>query len=89
MRIKEEIKIKEIAGERVAIRQGSFGVDMTKIISLNPTAEWLWHQLSGKDFTEEDIVGLLTNGFDLDEVTALQDARKWIEQCVKAEIIDI
>ena len=88
MRIKEEIKIKEIAGERVAIRQGSFGVDMTKIIAFNPSAEWLWDQLSGKDFTEEDIVGLLTNGFDLDEVTAQQDAQKWIEQCVKAEIID-
>ena len=89
MRIKEEIKIKEIAGERVAIRQGSFGVDMTKIIAFNPTSEWLWNQLSGKDFTEDDIIGLLTKGFDLDKVTALQDAQKWIEQCVKAEIIDI
>ena len=88
MRIKEEIKIKEIAGERVAIRQGTFGADMTKIIAFNPTAEWLWEQLSGKNFSEEDIVGLFMNAFNLDEATAIQDARKWIEQCIKAEIID-
>ena len=89
MRIKEEIKIKEIAGERVAIRQGKFGVDMTKIIAFNSTAEWLWNQLSDKDFSEQDVILLLINAFDLNEVTAKQDAQKWIDQCVKAEIIDI
>ena len=88
MRIKEEIKIKEIAGERVAIRQGEFGVDMTKIIAFNPSAEWLWNQLSGKDFSEEDVVGLLISVYALDEATAEKDARKWIDQCIKAGIID-
>ena len=89
MRIKEEIKIKEIAGERVAIRQGKFGVDMTKIIAFNPSAEWLWNQLSGKDFSEKDIVDLLINAYALDETTAAEDAKKWIDQCIKAEIIDV
>ena len=87
MRLNEEIKIKEIAGERVAIRQGKFGVDMTKIISFNMSAEWLWHELSGKDFVKEDVVALLKNSYDLDDATAEQDAQRWIEQCIKSEII--
>ena len=89
MRIKEDIKIKEIAGERVAIRQGKFGVDMTKIIAFNPTAEWLWNQLSGKDFSKEDVVGLLIDAYNLDETTADLDAQKWIEQCINANIVEI
>ena len=88
MRTKNDIKIREIAGERVAIRQGKFGVDMTKIIAFNPTAEWLWNQLSGKDFSKEEVVNLLINAYGLDEATAEQDAQKWIEQCINANIVE-
>ena len=35
MKIREEYKVREMAGEHVVIMQGRLGVDMTKIISLN------------------------------------------------------
>ncbi|NDV78074.1 PqqD family protein [Dysgonomonas sp. 511] len=89
MRTKKEIVIKDIAGERVAIRQGRAGADLTKIIAFNPSAEWLWHQLSGKDFSEEDVIDLLMTEYSLDKTTATADAKKWLDQCIKAEIIDL
>jgi len=46
MRIKKGLKIRNIAGEKVLIMQGQVGVDMTKVISFNNTAEWLWNHLS-------------------------------------------
>lgn len=88
MRIREEIKIREIAGERVAVRQGEVDVDLTKIISFNSSAEWLWNQLTGKDFTEQEVINLLVESFGIDEAIAKQDAKKWIDQCINAEIID-
>lgn len=88
MKTKEEIKIKEIAGERVAIRQGSHGQDMTKIIAFNPVAEWLWNQLEGKTFTKDDVVHLLMNAYEIEQTTAEQDAEKWIKQCIDADIIE-
>jgi hypothetical protein len=89
MKIDKEIKITDIAGERVAIRQGKYGTDMTKVIAFNPTAEWLWSQLANRDLSENDVICLLEEKFGLDKATAAQDARKWIDQCVKAGIIKI
>lgn len=89
MKIDKEIKIKDIAGERVAIRQGAYGTDMTKIIAFNRAAEWLWSQLINKDFCENDVICLLEEKFALDKAVAIQDARGWIDQCTKAGIIKI
>ena len=41
MKIREEYKVREMAGEHVVIMQGRLGVDMTKIISLNESALYL------------------------------------------------
>ncbi|MDR1718169.1 MAG: PqqD family protein [Prevotella sp.] len=89
MRRKEDIKIKEIAGERVAIRQGSHGQDMTKIIAFNPVAEWLWNQLEGKNFTKEDVMDLLMGTYKIEQSTAEGDAERWINQCIEADIIEV
>jgi hypothetical protein len=84
---KDGLNIREIAGERIAIRQGVSGVDLTQVISFNATAEWLYSQLSGKEFEEADVVRLLVDHFSIDETTALTDTRKWIQQSLDAGII--
>ena len=38
MKISSKFKVRSIAGENVIIKQGKFGADMTKIISLNGTS---------------------------------------------------
>ena len=45
MRIKEEYKVREMAGEHIVVMQGRYGVDMTKVIALNETSLWLWNRL--------------------------------------------
>jgi len=87
MKIKDDLNIREIAGERIAIRQGATDVDLTQVISFNTTAEWLYLQLSGKEFEEADVVRLLVDRFSIDEATALTDTRKWIRQSLDAGII--
>ena len=54
MKIREEYKVREMAGEHVVIMQGRLGVDMTKIISLNESALYLWNALAGKEFSVDD-----------------------------------
>lgn len=49
MRIKEEYKVREMAGEHIVVMQGRYGVDMTKVIALNETSLWLWNRLQGRD----------------------------------------
>ena len=87
MQIKEGLEIRTIAGEKVLIMQGRFGMDMTKVISFNATAEWLWNTLYGRTFSLEDVTRLLTERFQIDAETAEADAKKWMDQLVQCNAI--
>jgi hypothetical protein len=89
MRIKKGLPIKDIAGERVLIMQGHAGVDMTKVISFNTTAEWLWNELSGKEFVPEDVSNLLVERFNTDIAVAEKDAQKWIDRLLDCNALEI
>lgn len=87
MKLNDQYSVKEIAGEKVIILQGRHGADLTKLISLNPTAEFLWNVLSGKEFLVEDIAAALMQEYDIDETTAANDAKKWCNQLKELQLI--
>jgi len=89
MRIKEEFEIRNIAGKSVLFLQGSYGVDINKIVSLNGTAVWLWNELKGKTFSLEDAARLLAERFLVDCETAEADAKKWMDELVKYNVAEI
>ena len=88
MQIKEGLKIRNIAGESVLIMQGQVGADMTKVVSFNNTAEWLWNTLYGKTFSLEDVTRLLSERFKIDFAKAEADAKKWIEQLMQCKALE-
>ena len=46
MKIREEFKVREMAGEHVIVMPGRGGAaDMTRIVSLNPSSMYLWEKL--------------------------------------------
>jgi len=87
MKIKEGYKIKKMAGENVIITQGRYGMDMTKVITFNDTAEWLFNQLHGKEFTQTEVVRLLTGHFNVDVETANASANDFIKSLVTTELV--
>jgi len=88
MRINNNYKIRRIANERIVIRQGVLGADMTKVISFNETAEWLWNSLKDSDFTLSDATNLLMDTFAIDEQTAAADAQKWIHTLQQNQLME-
>ena len=88
MKIKKGLKIRRIAGEKVLIMQGQVGADMTKLVSFNSTAEWLWESLLDKEFSEEDASRLLMDHFQIDSDVAKKDACVWIEQLQSCKALD-
>ena len=57
MKIRDEYKVREIAGEHVVIMQGRYGADMTKVISLNESSLFLWNELAGREFCSRSATG--------------------------------
>ncbi|MDR2824749.1 MAG: PqqD family protein [Prevotellaceae bacterium] len=88
MKIKEGLKIREIAGEKILVVQGTAGVDLTKVVSFNPTAEWLYNEFVGKDFTTENMAAALTEYFDVDLAKATVDAESFVNSLLQANVIE-
>ncbi len=81
MKIKQNIKIHEVAGEHIVMRVGDGKkADMTTVIAFNPSALLLMDRLCGRDFTVEDAVRVLTDKYEVDEATARKDAEGWIAE---------
>lgn len=88
MRIKNEYKIRNIAGENVIVSIGTLNVNLTKVISLNPTSVWLWERLGNEEFDADIVADILVDNYEIDRPTALSDAKEWIELLRKAELLE-
>lgn len=88
MRLKKNYKLRDIAGEKMLIVQGGQPVDMTKVIVLNSTSEWLWNEFLDKDFTVDEVVETLLQKYSaaLDQVQS--DAQRWITSLQNANLIE-
>ena len=89
MKIKEGHEIKTIGNDRVVIVQGRAGRDLTKIISFNAVAEWLWHTFSDSDFTEAEVADLLVKHYTISMEQAIADARQWIAKLLEAQLLEV
>ncbi|MFZ4863866.1 PqqD family protein [Sphingobacterium sp. Mn56C] len=75
MRLRAELKLRQIGDNYVVVVPEKNMMDFSNVFSLNETAAWLWDKLVDIDFTEEDMVSLLleeydVSGIDLDAVKA-------------------
>jgi hypothetical protein len=81
MKIKNGFELREVCGENVIIAHGVDNIDFTKVISLNESAAFLWKQVAGLEFSEEDLVQLLLGEYEVEESQAAEDVKalltKW------------
>lgn len=77
-----------MAGEHVIIMQGKHGSDLTKIISLNQSALYLWNELQGKEFDTEVVADMLVERYGIDKGVATTDAERWIERLRECNITE-
>ena len=87
MKIAEQYKVREMAGEHIIVMPGRYGADMTRVVALNPTSLYLWEQLLGREFEIEQVANLLVERYDVAPEIALEDAQKWVEQLKNCGIL--
>lgn len=88
MKIKENYRVREIAGENLIVKQGESHADMTKVISLNNSALLLWDKLKRENFSLEDAAHILMNNYGIPKEQALVDVQKWVDALAACEIIE-
>jgi hypothetical protein len=88
MRTKKGFNLRNVCGEYVIVAEGVENIDFSKIISMNESSAYLWQKIQGTDFTAEDLCRLLTEEYDVDEATALADAKTVAQQWINAGIVE-
>lgn len=86
MKIKDGFILRTICGEHVVVGEGLAQVNFNKMLSLNSSAAYLWNEVTGREFTVEDLTNLLTEKYDVTVERAAEDAAKvagiWIREGV-------
>ena len=88
MKAKKGFSLRNICGENVVIAGGIENIDFSKIISMNESSAYLWQQIGDKDFTVDDLADYLCQEYEVDQATALADAKTVVEQWRDAGIIE-
>ena len=88
MKAKPGFNLRVVCGENIIVAEGEENIDFSNIISMNESSAYLWQNIQGKEFTHEDLVGLLTQEYEVDEATALKDAKALTELWLQAGIIE-
>lgn len=88
MRIKSDYKLRDIAGETIVVNQGTYGSDMTRVISLNSSARLLYQELVGVEFSLYDVVRVLMDNYEISRDAALTGAETWVESMKECGILE-
>lgn len=87
MRFDERKKVRTVAGENIVIMQADGEADMTKVVALNESAMLVYEQLKDKEFAVTDVARVLTDGYEVDEATAMSDAEELVASMRREHLI--
>lgn len=88
MRIKKGFVLREMCGENIVAAEGLENINFNKLISLNESAAYLWKELSGKEFTIEEMAELLIDRYGIDKELATKDSAHLCEAWINAGIAE-
>ena len=88
MKIKTGFELRNVCGEYIIIAHGVENIDFTKVITLNESAAFIWKQVEGKTFTEEDMVKILLDEYEVEESQAQADVKALAESWLQAGLVE-
>ncbi len=88
MKLKSNLTLHDIAGEKMLVINSATGVDLTKVVMFNSTAEFLWNSLQEKDFQNECVEELLMGKYGITKEQAKNDADAWIKSMIDSTLVE-
>lgn len=87
MKIKSGFMLREIAGQWIVVPVGSRVVEFNNIMTLSESGAVLWHLLE-KGAEEDELVTALLSEYDVDEATARNDVRSFLDSVSSKRLCD-
>lgn len=77
-----------MCGENIVAGEGLQHINFNKLLSLNESAAYLWKELVGKEFTQEEMAELLIVRYGIDKQLAMTDSGKLMNAWVDAGVAE-
>ncbi|MDQ2087365.1 PqqD family protein [Herbivorax sp. ANBcel31] len=87
MKIKSGYIIREISDNHVVVPTGQATVDFNGMITLNETGAFLWKELTKGKKLDQLAVDFMKE-YDVDQTTAKNDIKEFVERLKDADLID-
>lgn len=87
MKTLDFLTLKQLGNEYILIPGEGADVNFNKMISLNPSAAYLWQGVEGKDFELQTLVDLLLEKYNVDAQTAERDSKVLLDKWLEAGIV--
>ncbi len=88
MRIKKGFALRTVMGQNIVLAEGNNADSYDKIITLNPSAAWLWGELKGRQFTTAEAAERLAAEYGIDPAQAREDADYIIGKMMEKGLIE-
>ena len=88
MKIKEGFVLRQMCGENIVAGEGLQHINFNKLLSLNESAAYLWKEVVGKEFTQEEMAELLIARYGIDKQLAMTDSGNLIKAWVDAGVAE-
>lgn len=88
MRIKKGFVIREMCGEYIVTGEGLENMDFNKLLSLNPSATYLWREVQDKEFDAALLANLLQNKYEVTLTQALADAENLCQRWKEIGVVE-
>jgi len=88
MKIKNGFELRNICGEYIIVAYGVENIDFTKVITLNESAAFLWNEVFGKDFTEQEMVESFLSEYEVERPQAEKDVKALVDSWVEAGLVE-
>ena len=89
MKIKENLLLRQIAGQWIAVPIGERVVGVGGIISLNETGAFLWQKIEEGQTDCEALAKLLTAEYDVSFDVAIQDVEEFVAAMKEKELLEL
>lgn len=79
MRAAKDYIVREIAGETILIPSGLAAQKFNGLVTVNELGSFIWNVLA-EDVTLDELVGRITDSYDVDAETARTDALEFLDE---------
>lgn len=83
MKLRSDLRLRKIGSQYMIVEPAGEGNRQAKVFELNETAALIWERIGSEEINAEELAAYLSSEYEIDQVVALRDVRRQLEEWEK------